>query len=282
MSESPKDASKNAVETGAAYLQHLAFIQSLFNMPQEQAFWLLKQKIDDLDDAGMQMFSSTLAAMINEVEQAAQQGNQKAQVYLQGLNEIAHYAIIFYQDKQAAAPGVDTSEIEAMLEKFAQTGEMDPELLQRISTVSDQAAVERITKKLEEIGASEDSDSPGLDSRDFYRPRKTKYKLKWPLSPVVQQHVMGPFDELEPEDQFHVLFIEFTRRAIEARRALDAGDIATAEATFQECLERAKQLEVGELEVRSYEGLMLIAERHGDPVAERKWLMAAQSARQAK
>src|ERR1044071_9531668 len=73
-----KDAGQKMLEGSAAYLQHRAFIQSLFNVPQEQAYWALKQKIDELDEAGIQMFSNALSAMINEAQQAAQQTNDTA------------------------------------------------------------------------------------------------------------------------------------------------------------------------------------------------------------
>lgn len=333
-----KDASKKVVETGAAYLQHRAFIQSLFGMQREQAAWALKQKIDEMDDEAYQMFGGVLAGMINEAQQAAQQsndtawgtsyedrlaysmariqsgvpdqGNQQAQMYLQGLNEIAYYANMFYQEKQAqqleeqfaanagirdlrgsssaendaeaappsspASPSVDTSEIEAALEKFAQTGEMDPALMQQLASLNDPAAMDRVMAKLKDIGATEGG-SPPLQAKDFYRPRKTKYKLKWPLSSSIPLPV--PFDELDPETQFHVLFSEFTRREMEATQALYAGDTTSAETIFQECLDRAKQLGVGELKARSFEGFMRIAQKNGDRTAERKWINEAKKTR---
>lgn len=127
-----KDASKKLVETGAAYMQHRAFILSLFNMPQQQAYWALKQRIDEMDEASIQAFSGTLAGMIGEAQQAIQQssdnsawgdsyedrlalgvariqtgsyssGNPQAQMYLQGLNAVAQYGTQFYQEKLARA-----------------------------------------------------------------------------------------------------------------------------------------------------------------------------------
>jgi hypothetical protein len=333
-----KDASKKVLETSAVYLQHRAFIQSLFGMQREQAAWVLRQKIEEMDDEAYQMFGGVLVGMINEAQQATQQssndawgtsiedrlaysmariqsgtpdpGNQQAQMYLQGLNEIAYYANLFYQEKQARqyqqqfannagirdmrgdapqqntdnvlyaqeASGVDTAEIDALLEKFAQTGEMDPALMQHMSSLTDPDAIERITKKLEEMGANEGA-SPPLQAKDYYRPSNTEYKLKWPLSSSLTLPL--PFDELDEEIQFHVLFSEFIRREMEATQALFGGDTAGAESTFQECLERAKQIDVGELKARSYEGFMRIAQKNGDRTAERKWIAAAKNARQA-
>ena len=332
-----KDASKKVLETSAVYLQHRAFIQSLFGMQREQAAWVLRQKIEEMDNEAYQVFGGVLVGMINEAQQATQQsandawgtsvedrlaysmariqsgtpdsGNQQAQMYLQGLNEIAYYANVFYQEKQArqyqqqfatnagvrdlpgepqqstddvlsaqASPGVDTAEIDALLERFAQTGEMDPALMQHMSSLTDPAAIDRITKKLEEMGANEGA-SPSLQAKEYYRPRDTKFNLKWPLSPSLPLPV--PFDELDPEVQFHVLFSEFIRRELEAMRALTGGDIAGAQSTFQECLERAKQLNVGELQARSYEGFMRISQKNGDRTAERGWITAAQNARKA-
>ena len=76
-----------------------------------------------------------------------------------------------------------------------------------------------------------------------------------------------------------MLFGEWSRRELEGSQALAAGELALAETIFQECLQRADQLQVAELRARSYEGLMRLAQRQGDRAAERRWLDAALAAR---
>jgi hypothetical protein len=61
--------------------------------------------------------------------------------------------------------------------------------------------------------------------------------------------------------------------------ALNSGQVDMAEQIFDECLERADQIDVAELRARSYEGLMRVAQTRGDPQAERKWIQAALHAR---
>ena len=311
---------QKALANGAAYVQHRAFIQSLFNMPQEQAYSALKQKIDELDDQGIQMFSGALAGMINEAQQAAPeagddawgtsvedrmaysmahqsgvpaQQNTQAQMYLEGLNAIARFANQFYQEKlaelrsrnphppgdapqtttQASENAVDASQLEAMIEKLLQSDQVDPELISQLSSLNDPALIEKALAKLKEIGA--DEIAPIMNIADYYRPRNIKYELKWPLTTSLP----FPFDKLDEATQFHVLFAEWTRREMQGSFALNNGDLATAESTFNECLQRAEQLAVPELKARSYEGFMQIAQRAGDRASERKWITAAKNAR---
>jgi hypothetical protein len=128
-----KDTGRKLKQTGASYLQHRTFILSLFNVAPQQAYWALKQKIDEMDQEATQSFSVTLSSMIGEAQYAAQQagfdsswgvssedriaqgmaeiqagfpssqGGNQAQVYLQGLQYIAHYANLFYQEKLSRA-----------------------------------------------------------------------------------------------------------------------------------------------------------------------------------
>lgn len=332
-----KDAGKKMLESGAAYVQHRAFIQSLFTMTQEQAYFALKQKIEELDDTSIQIFSNALTAMIGEAQQAAQQTddtawgtsyedrlaysmariqsgapaqqNTQAQMYLQGLNAVAHFATQFYQEKLARAAQIgfagnpqqqnvqtsapdsitpppasaepppsntgQSNQLEAMFEAFVQSGKLDPAMMEQMASV-DPATLEKLLAKAKELGVDVDESAPKI--ADYYRPRKTKYKLKWPLSPGLSLPI--PFDELDQETQFHVLFGECTRRETEANAAIYNGDAATAQTIFEECLERAKQLGVAELKARSYEGMMGVAQKLGDRTAERKWLTAAKKARE--
>jgi hypothetical protein len=116
---------------GASYLQHRAFILSLFTMAPQQAYGMLQQKIDSMNEAEMRNFSLTLGSMLGEAQQAAQQvsygaawgvsvedrmaqcmaeaqagfpssqGATPAQMYVQGLHTIAYYTNQFYQAKRA-------------------------------------------------------------------------------------------------------------------------------------------------------------------------------------
>jgi hypothetical protein len=317
------DAAKKLQETGASYIQHRTFILSLFNMAPQQAYWVLQQKIEEMDEETIRSFSGTLSGMIVEAQQVTQQtgfdsswgvssedriaqgmaeiqagfpssqGGNQAQVYLQGLQYIAYYANQFYQEKQSraspppaqrpsapvAAPGDDrgdTAEIERMIANLVQTGHLDPALVQRVGMLNNEAAIDRITAKLQEAGAHE-GPSPPLNIADYYRPGTEKYQLKWLLSPAISLPV--PFDQLDRPTQFHVLFSEWSRREMEGYQMLSAGDTTGAQRVFAECLQRAEQIDVAELKARSYEGSMKVAQKLGYRTAEREWLSAALTAR---
>jgi hypothetical protein len=103
------NAANRLMQMDTSYLQQRAFIFSLCNMAPQQANWVLKQRIEEMDDAAMTSFSVTLSGMIGEAQQAAQteaqagfpasQGAAQAQRYLQSLNAIAYYANQFYQER---------------------------------------------------------------------------------------------------------------------------------------------------------------------------------------
>ena len=63
--------------------------------------------------------------------------------------------------------------------------------------------------------------------------------------------------------------------------ALTNGELETADGIFEECLDRADQIDVNELRARSYEGRMRVAEKKGDQGGALKWLEKAQEARRA-
>lgn len=172
------------------------------------------------------------------------------------------------------SPQLDSSEFDALLQKFMETGQVDPLLIQCVSS-TDPALLQKILKKLEELASTEVT-GPPLKAKDYYRPSKTKYELKWPLKP---RPLPFSFDELDPATQFEFLFNDWVRHALEGTQALSAGDMTGAEAIFQECLERAQQLDVAELKARSLEWLMRVAQKSGDRNAERKWLTATKDAR---
>lgn len=115
-----------------------------------------------------------------------------------------------------------------------------------------------------------------MNIEDYYKPGTVKYEMKWPIAVPLPV----PFNELPHEMQFYVLFQEWTRRELEGNQMLDSGDHAAAEAIFGECLQRAEQLDVGELKARSYEGLTRVANKMGKREDARKWLKAALAARE--
>lgn len=341
-----KDASKKLVTTGVAYLEDRAFISSLMNMQQQQAYLALQKKIEEMDDPQYKSFCGTLAGMIIEAQQALNQasnsnsspwGNSfedrlaygmakiqsgesarpdttQQQMYLQGLNAVALFANQFYQQKpvranptglaglaqggaqfpptpspsplpQPAAPAqqhpatTDTSDIERMLDEFAQNGKLDPAMMQKFLSLTDEGAIDRITAKLKEMGATEGSSQPLNNIESYYQPGAGSYELKWPLSPGLPLPVR--FDQLDRKMQFFVLFQEWSRRELEGNQALNSGDTTGATAIFDECLARAEQLEVAELKARSFEGMMRVAQKTGKRQDERKWVKAALAARES-
>jgi hypothetical protein len=72
-----------------------------------------------------------------------------------------------------------------------------------------------------------------------------------------------PFEQLDRKTQFFVLVNEWSYREMQGWAALNSGAVDLAEAIFAECLERAVQVEVGELKARSYGGLQAVEEKSG-------------------
>jgi hypothetical protein len=173
------------------------------------------------------------------------------------------------------------SDLERRLDTMLAAQELDPALVQEIMALSpdDPVAARILAKLLTVVG--EQGPSPALNIEDYYRPGVERYTLRWPLAPTTLAALPVPFEELDHKTQFYVLFQEWTRRELEGNVARNAGDLAGARAIFEECLERAEQLDVAELKARSYEGLMSVAEREGDPDAARRALEAALAARAA-
>ena len=89
------------------------------------------------------------------------------------------------------------------------------------------------------------------------------------------------FTNLDRKTQFFVLFAECQRREAEGMFALNQGNLPTAEAAFEECLERARQIDVGELRARSLENLAKLAEQKGLPKKALEFFQQAEAARQA-
>jgi len=123
------------------------------------------------------------------------------------------------------------------------------------------------------IGLARARESPPLSPEALYRPRSEPYELRWPIEARMSRDI--PFTTLDPKTQFFVLFQEWTMRELDGMTRLNKGDTVGAETAFRECIDRGKQLEVPELEARSYEGLMRAARTRKDPNAERKWFLKA-------
>lgn len=147
-----------------------------------------------------------------------------------------------------------------------------------MAAMADPARLDEALAQLRAMGADQIGSGAPLNIADYYVPGDTGYELRWPLGAE-----LGPaitFDDLDRKTQFFVLFQEWSRRELEGMLLLNSGDSHGARAVFVECLERARQIEVRELEARSYEGLMRVAQLEGDRRAEADWLRKAAAARQ--
>ena len=134
------------------------------------------------------------------------------------------------------------------------------------------------TNLLKGIGADQAGSGPPLNIADYYKPGPGQYVLGWQLG--LNSPLPLPFDQLDRKTQFFVLFQEWTRRELEGMTLLNSGDVDGAESVFKECLERAQQLDVRELEARCYEGFMRVAQRRGSRSDELAWLHKAAAARE--
>jgi hypothetical protein len=165
-----------------------------------------------------------------------------------------------------------------MLEELMTSMNLPEEVRRAVAAaMEDPSKLDEALAQLQAIGADQMGSGPPLDIGDYYKPGPGLYDLRWPLAMPMELPV--PFDQLDRQTQFYVLFQEWTRRELEGMMLLNSGDVDGAEQVFEECLDRATQIEVGELQARSYEGLVRVAQRRGDREAERAWLDKATDAR---
>lgn len=162
-----------------------------------------------------------------------------------------------------------------------ETNEIDQALIAEIMALSPgDPRVERIMGRLSEIGADQ-GPSPVMNIEDYYQEGDQLFTLHWPLAPPTLATLPFPFEALDHKTQFYVLFQEWTRRDLEANTARNAGDLTGAREIFEECLARADQLNITELEARSYEGMASVAEKLRQIDEADRLYQAAESLRDA-
>jgi len=172
------------------------------------------------------------------------------------------------------------AQLEQMLNDLLSTGQLSPELAAAVqAALTDPRKLDEVLAALQAMGADQIGDGPPLNIENYYRDGSGKYDLKWPLPAHLPLPI--PYGELDRKTQFFVLFQEWSRREMEAMMALNGGDADGAAKIFDECVERAKQIDVKELVARSYKGHARVAQRRGDLAAERKWTEKAAAARGA-
>jgi hypothetical protein len=154
-----------------------------------------------------------------------------------------------------------------------------PEVMQEIvaAAAADPSLLAEAQEMLEKAGAATTGPAPPLDIGALYPGGDGPYELKWPLQ--APQSFAFSFDDLDRKTQFFVLCNEWTYRDMQAWSALTTGSVDVAEAIFTECVERAVQLEVGELEARSYDGLQEVADKRGRAGEAEQHAAAALAAR---
>ena len=162
-----------------------------------------------------------------------------------------------------------------VLRELVDSGVLTPSQLRIVqAAMNDPSKLDEALKVLSDLGADQLAGGP-LNIQDFYREGTKAFRLRWPLGIALPMD----FSQLDPKTQFFVLFQEWTRRELEGMSALDAGYLEEAEQTFDECLKRAQQLDVGELAARSYEGLARVADKLGKRDAARNFSRKAVKAR---
>jgi hypothetical protein len=168
-------------------------------------------------------------------------------------------------------------DLERLVHDAIETGNVDPAALMEQLGAADPATVARAQQMLEDAGAGEIGYGQPLNIADFYREGPEKFTPRWP----VWNPLDVAFDDLDRKTQFFVLFSDWTRRDLEGLSQLNSGALEDAEATFEECVERARQIGVNELVARSYEDLMRVAEKRGDAAQASEWSGKAEAARRA-
>lgn len=166
--------------------------------------------------------------------------------------------------------------LEREVREMIETGVVDPVLLERLRA-TDPETLDRVLKILKDGGAEEVGNGAPLQIEDYYRDSVEKFELKWPLGQLGA--MLPPFEGLDRKTQFFALWTAWTNRELEAMNALNRGQVDEAEAIFDECADRAKQIDIGELLARSFEGKMRVAQKRGDRAAEQQWSERAMAAR---
>jgi len=167
-------------------------------------------------------------------------------------------------------------EVQAALEKLLDTGAITRDQVAMImQAAEDPAVLDQILAQLKAGGADQAGPSPPLNIEDYYQEGDQQFELLWPL----RVSLPCSFEQLDRKTRFFVLFQEWSRRELEGVSMLNAGQTGEAAAVFEECLARARQLNVNELVARSYEDLMRVADRNGDAKAARIYSKAAMEAR---
>ena len=167
-------------------------------------------------------------------------------------------------------------EIEWMIDVLARTGQMPHGLLDALTRVNDPDALERLAEKLQAVGGQAAADHALEDVMKHYRPGEDPYDLFWPLPPNL---LPSPFEALDRETQFHVLFAECRRRLAEGAELRCAGKLDQADAAFNECLARADQIDVALLKSEAYHGLATVSELRGSRAAAKRYMQLAQRER---
>lgn len=168
--------------------------------------------------------------------------------------------------------------LQQLIEQLASSGSMPPELLQHVqAAMHDPSKLDEVLSVLKEMGADQMGSGPPLNIEEYYRDGSEPYILRWPIG----VNLPMPFAQLDRKTQFFVLFQEWMRREMEGAMAMNSGQTEEANNIFKECLERARQIEVGELVARSYDGLSRVADMLGDRAAGRDYSRSAAQARVA-
>lgn len=168
-------------------------------------------------------------------------------------------------------------QLEQLADRLADFGSSDSPTSEEIAAVlDDPARADAMMQLLRERGLDQIGQQP-LMIEDHYREGTDLFELRWPIQDPGAR--LLPFDALDRKTQFFVLFQEWTRRDLEAIAQLNSGETSEAQALYEECVERATQLEVPELLARSYEGLMRVAEKQGDRREALRWVTKASETR---
>jgi hypothetical protein len=170
-----------------------------------------------------------------------------------------------------------TDTVSTLLERLSH-GDFSPEVLDELRKLGrDPAQLDRILEGLRERGLLDQAaaTNPMQPPEHYYVDKPGRFDLRWPL----REQIGIPFQTLDRKTQFLVLFNEWAQRELDGIQARDAGDLTGAETVFNECLERARQLDVDELVARSYEELMRVAEQAGDNEGAERWSNQARAVR---
>ncbi|MEO5998089.1 MAG: hypothetical protein ABIN89_15195, partial [Chitinophagaceae bacterium] len=137
---------------------------------------------------------------------------------------------------------------------------------------------QRVYKEMLNYAGNEIGVQKRLEWKEYYVDTYEEFEQLYPLSPGSEDLLKNnefTFSQLDRQTQFCVLFSDWIYDEFQGNMALGNNRLEEAKRLFEDCFNRAIQLNINILKARSVVGLLGIAEKQGDRPAQRKFIEEA-------